>query len=68
MCAVFPAIRALRFADSNKPMMDKIYFVSQRTQMALKKSVDSLNDKGVFGFLAEGDLTLADEINEVWGE
>ena len=34
--------------------------------MALKKSVDSLNDKGVFGFLAEGDLTLADEINEVW--
>ena len=66
--AVFPAICALHFADSNKPMMDKIYFFSQRTQMALKKSVDSLNDKGVFGFLAEGDLTLADEINEVWGE
>ena len=66
--AVFPAIRALHFADSNEPMMDKIYFFSQRTQMALKKSLDSLNDKGVFGFLAGGDLTLADEINEVWGE
>ena len=36
--------------------------------MALKNSVDSLNDKGVFGFLSEGDLTLDDEINEVWGE
>ncbi len=31
--AVFPAIRALRFADSNEPMMDKIYFFSKRTQM-----------------------------------
>ena len=29
--AVFPAICALRFTDSNKPMMDKIYFFSKRT-------------------------------------
>ena len=66
--AVFPAIRALRFADSNEPMMDKIYFFSQRMQMALTKSVDLFNEKEIFGVFAEGDVTLADEINEVWGE
>jgi hypothetical protein len=66
--AVFPAIRALRFADCNEPMMDKIYFFSQRTQMALTKSVDFLNGTEVFGVFAEGDVTLGDEINEVWGE
>ena len=66
--AVFPTIRALGFADSNKTMMDKIYFFSQRTQMALTKSVDLFNEKEIFGVFAEGDVTLADEINEVWGE
>ena len=49
-------------------MMDKIYFFSQRMQMALTKSVDFFNEKEVFGVFAEGDVTLADEINEVWGE
>ena len=49
-------------------MMDKIYFFSQRTQMALTKSVDFLNGTEVFGVFAEGDVTLGDEINEVWGE
>ena len=63
--AVFPAIGALRFADCNKPMMDKIYFFSQRTQMALTKSVDFLNGTEVFGVFADGDVTLGDEINEV---
>ncbi len=66
--AVFPAICALQFADSNEPMMDKIYFFSRRTQMALTKSVDFLNGTEVFGVFAEGDITLGDEINEVWGE
>ena len=66
--AVFPAICALQFADSNKPLMDKIYFFSRRTQMALTKSVDFFNETEVFGVFAEGDVTLADEINEVWGE
>ena len=35
--AVFPAIHALCFADYNIPMMDKIFFFSKRTQMALTK-------------------------------
>ena len=45
--AVFPAICALQFADSNEPIMDKIYFFSQRTQMALTKSVDFFNETEV---------------------
>ena len=49
-------------------MMDKINFVSKRIQMALKKSVDYFNEKEVFGVFAEGDVTLADKINEVWGK
>ncbi len=36
--------------------------------MALRKSVDFLNGTEVFGVLSEGDITLGDEINEVWGE
>ena len=36
--------------------------------MALPMSVDFFNEKEVFGVFAEGDVTLADEINEVWGE
>jgi mannose/fructose/N-acetylgalactosamine-specific phosphotransferase system component IID len=68
LCAVFPAIYALPFADSNEPMMDKIYFFSQRTQMAFRKSVDFFNETEVFGVFVEGAVTLADEINEVWGE
>ena len=34
LLAVFPAICALHFTDSNEPMMDKIYFFSQRTETA----------------------------------
>ncbi|KAL3793410.1 hypothetical protein HJC23_001858 [Cyclotella cryptica] len=39
-----------------------------RTQMALSKSVNLFNDTEVFGVFAAGDVTLGDEINEVWGE
>ena len=36
--AVYPALRALRYCDSNEPMMDKLYFLTHRTTEALKKS------------------------------
>ena len=69
--AVYPALRALRYCDSNEPiMMDKIYFLTHRTTEALKKSVDQLNDGALFDdFLA--DSTLDDdfmmEVGEVFG-
>jgi len=65
--AVFPALRALRFTDSNIPMMDKIYYFTLRTQFALEKSVSDLNDEDMFGKFVGGDDTLETEIGEVWG-
>ena len=64
---MFPAIRALRFTDSNQPMMDKIYFFSKRTESALEKSIEFLNCEGIFGQFLKGDPTLNEEIGEVWG-
>ena len=65
--AVFPALRALRFTDSNIPMMDKIYYFTLRTQFALEKSVSDLNNEDMFGKFVGGDDTLETEIGEVWG-
>ena len=65
--AVFPAIRALRFTDSNQPMMDKIYFFSKRTESALEQSIEFLNCEEIFGEFLKGDPTLNEEIGEVWG-
>lgn len=65
--AVFPALRALRFTDSNTPMMDKIHYFTIRTQLALEKSVSHLNDEEMFGKFVRGDDNLEAEIGEVWG-
>ncbi len=65
--AVFPAICALRFTDSNQSMMDKIYFFSKRTESALEKSIEFLNCEESFGEFLKGGPTLNEEIGEVWG-
>ncbi len=65
--AVFPAFRALKFTDSNKPMMDKIYFFSKRTESALEKSIEFLNCEEIFGDFTKGHPTLNEEIGEIWG-
>ncbi len=49
--AVFPALRALRYCDSNTPCMDKLYYLSHRTTVAIEKSQDDLNDESLFGSL-----------------
>ena len=53
MRAVFPALRLLRYCDKSTPAMDKIYYLSHRTTIALKKSEQDLNDESLFG-----DMTL----------
>ena len=58
LCAVFPAICALCFTDSNKPKMDKIYFFSRRTETALEKSIAFLNDTEVFVGHLPKEMTL----------
>ena len=65
--AVYPALRALRYCDSSKPMMDKLYFLSRRTTEALKKSEQSLNNEDLFRGMVV-DRRLQCEGTIVFGE
>jgi hypothetical protein len=57
--AVFPALRVLRYCDSNEPMMDKLYYLTHRATEALKKSVVFLDNDGVFEcWMAEAELEI----------
>ncbi len=70
LCAVFPALRALRYCNSNMPCMDKIYNLSHRTTVAIENSQDDLNDERLFGSLntdqnliEEGNIVLGSNVN-----
>ncbi len=65
--AVFPALRLLCYCNKNQPTMDKIFFLSHRTTLALGKSEEFLNDKSLFGSL-RSDSNLTQESNIVLGE
>jgi hypothetical protein len=67
---VFPALRALRYCNSNMPCMEKIYYLSHRTMVAIENSQDDLNDERLFGSLntnrnliEEGNIVLGSNIN-----
>ncbi len=67
---VFPALSALRYCDSNTPCMDKIYYVSPRTMVAIENLQDDLNNERLFGSLntnrnliEEGNIVLGSNIN-----
>ena len=64
--AVFPALRALRYCDSNTPCMDKLFHLSHRTTAAIENSLDDLNDESLFGSL-KTDHNLIEEGNFVLG-
>ncbi len=64
--AVFPALRALWYCNSNTPCMDKIYDLSHRTTEAIENSQDTLNDERLFGSL-NTDRNLIEEGNIVLG-
>jgi hypothetical protein len=64
--AVFPALGALWYCDSNMPCMDKLYYLSHRTTVAIEKSQDDLNDKSLFGSL-KTDRNLIEESYIVLG-
>jgi hypothetical protein len=68
--AVFPALRALWYCDSNTPCMDKLFHLSHRTTVAIENSLDDLNDKSPFGSLKtdqnlieEGYIVLGSDLN-----
>ena len=56
--SVYPALRALRLADSNKPGMDKIYYYSNKTSIALEKSASFLNDPVYFPLTNEDEVEV----------
>ncbi len=64
--AVFPALRLFCYCDKSKPAMDKIFFLSHRTTLALNKSEEFLNDRCLFGSL-RSDSNLNQEGNIVLG-
>ncbi len=65
--AVFPALRMHCYCDKNKPAMDKTFFLSHRTTLALKKLEEFLNNRSLFGSL-RSDSNLTQEGNIVLGE
>ncbi len=67
LCAVLPALRLLCYCDKSQPAMDKIFFLSHRTTLALGKSEEFLNDKRLFGSL-RSDSNLTQDGNIVLGE
>ena len=65
--AVYPAIRALRYCDANEPAMDKIYYLSHRTSVALEKSIPLLNNSHLFSDLDLEDGTqVAFEMDQIF--
>ena len=64
--SVFPALRALRYCDASRPVMDKIYFLSHRTTQAIERSQQCLNDSNLFGALTL-DQNMIDEGNVILG-
>ena len=58
--AVFPALRLLRYCDKSTPAMDKIFYLSHRTTIALEKSEEFLNDEALFGDMKK-DANLSRE-------
>ncbi len=65
--AVFPTLRLLCYCDKSKPAMEKIFFLSHRTTLALKKLEKFLNNRSLFGSL-RSDSNLTTEGNIVLGE
>ncbi len=64
---MFPALRLLCYCNKSQPAVDKIFFLSHRTTLALNKSEGFLNDKSLFGSL-RSDSNLTQEGNIVLGE
>ena len=47
--ATFPALRSLRYCERNTPTMEKLFHLSHRTTIAMKRLCDCLNDADLFG-------------------
>ncbi len=67
--AVFPALKALRYCDSNIPAIDKIFFLVTRVDRAIDNSASMIIDEDLFG--SPNSLVLTgckEELDEVFRE
>ena len=55
--AVWPVLKLLRISDSNKPGMDKMFYLNYKTTQAIEKSKEALDDVTLF---SSTDTSLAD--------
>ena len=66
---MFPALKALRYCDSNVPGMDKIFFLVKRADAAIENLSSMLNDEELFGSPDKCVITgCEEELDEVFGE
>ncbi len=67
--AIFPALKALKYCDSNIPAMDKIYFLVKQADDALLDSQLFIDDQDLFGSM-RGVVSsdCMEELDEVFGE
>ncbi len=63
--AVFPALKALRYCDSNVPAMDKIFLLVKRADVAIENSLSMLNDEDLFSS-ADSSLVTGCEENLIY--
>ena len=67
--AVFPALKALWYCESNIPGIDKIYFLVKQADEALQASQILLDDHDLFGSMRGSSVQeCMEEYDEVFGE
>ncbi len=68
LCAVFPALKALRYCDSNINAIDKIYYLVQQADDALLDSFLLLDNQDLFGLRGVILLDCEEELDEDFGK
>lgn len=68
--AVFPALKLklLCHCNTNRPTMDKIFFLAHRTTVVLQPSVNILNNDDLFGKVEYADENLYLQAKEIFGD
>ncbi len=67
--AFFPALKALRYCDSNIPSMDKIYVLVKQADKVLHDLQLLLDDQDLFGSMRGTTIPeCEEELDEVFGE
>ncbi len=66
---MFPALKALRYCDSNVPAMEKIFSLVKRAHAAIENSSSLLNDEELFDCADSSSVSgCEEELDEVFGE